>query len=667
MTQTTSYAREAARAMAAELEETMKTNIGRLQSLEQFDELPLEQRGEFLQALSGFRGKRIASFFQMIQEEYGQECRADVARAMKKLQMAGVKVEETPWFEGTFHAAWCTPTRHMGALSISLFWEISEGWYTAECFLLNFGTDGISNFVLAEHISEQDMEVEKQSMQELKSLTLRECQILLTRAYAVNRKMLVRPAMGKFLYGRHLLPEGSFSEREVRLATLKVSALLYGERLMNSFFLGLKSGDMDYCRSVFAKETDAPQALRPFAAVQRPGTLFLQGCADAVYPGLRDQVWVDGHILVYAEQKVWRYPYAFRLVFHSEEVRWKIEEIREFPVTEEAFENEENPLRHSLYVRVYQIWDMETLLHEIDELEQVQKVGELPYGLHLRICTVDDTFFENGVSLMSGVVADLLINGEEFVVLADQESIPGEFDRQLESCVQFKADYRVSLNTAIHYFQGQYQYFEDILDVPEDAFPQDPMRFVTACYILSEPQRLQTFLESRNIVQFALPDERVLYYQFAEKEREASFEAEYIVEDTYLAVSAFGDAQLERVRRELENALQEGLHFEHLEVNPHGFFEIVTPDVKESLPELPGIMQKIYLEKWKVSACPFLQGMTPQEAYESEEGKRLLWKMFKWMCTRPNWFSAGRYADIAIQTFMDCLEEDFFKKMLDKN
>ncbi len=655
----TSYPFEIAKKIATDTERNMTSNIGRLKILEQFDELPLEYRGQLLHMLSAFHRPQIRCFYQMIQDEYGNEYQTEIERALKKLQMAGVEETKPEWFQGSFHAGYCTRTRHTGMVSVSIFWHIAPDNYTAECFLLNFGVEGISNFVLIENICEADMQQEERMLQSLTHLTLRECQLLLTTSYASNQKMLVRPSLGHFLYKRHILSAKAFELSEARAVNIKVSAFLYGKRFINSLFLALKNDDMDYVISLFEWEKFSPErSLEVFAPLKKPGTLFLEGCAENVIKQ-GEQVHIRGYLLLYSDQKLQKYPYDFHMTFASREVRWMIEKIVAYPPLKMSFSQLSNSLRRTLFVRVYQILDMENLLNGLDMLEQVQKVGELPYGLHLRICTADDTFFEQGVTLMSGVVADLVINGEEFVVLSDQEIITREFDGKFSDCTVFKKAYQVSMNTAIHYYQGQYRSFEDVLEVPEDHFPQDPMQFVTACYVVYDRKAFYDFIQQRKVFRFEVPEEqRILYYQFEKVEELGSFEAEYIVDGNYLTVSTFGKTQLKVVQQDLEKSLRGHLHFEHLEVNPQGFFEILTPEVKEAFPQLETIMKEIYLNKWYVSSSPFLENMTPKEAKRTEEGRRMLWKMFKTMCAKPSWFAAGGNANIAIQEFFTRLEKE---------
>ncbi len=645
------YPYEIAQSIAADTEKNMENNIGRLKILEQFDELPLEYRNRLLHMLSAFHRLSIARFYQMIEEEYGSEYHTETARGLKKLRMAGVEAEEPHWFEGTFYTAFCTPTRHMGALSVSIFWQTGDGTYTAECFLLNFGTEGVSNFVYVENISEEEMRREENMLGTLVRISLRDCQLLLTTACEANRKTLVRPSLGYYLYHRHLLPEGSFTADEVRANVRYLSGFLYGRRMINSLFLALKNRDMDYASSLFDwQKVSAKDVATLFTVLKEPGTLFLEGCADQEEKG-EGKLLVEGHLLVYAKQQLLEYRCRFTTRFDLTEGYWLIEGVESQPPVERNYEASGNPLQKALYVRVYEITDMEALMSGLDTLEQVQKVGELPYGLHLRICTVDDSFFEQGVTLLSGVVADLVVNGEEFTVLADQETIPAEFDGKLAGSVEFKSVHKVSLSTAIQYYQGQYRCFEDVLELPEGALPQDPMQFITYCYIVNMPERFEAYLGGKNLSRFTLPDGRTLFYQFSAGGA-ANFEAEYIVDENYLAVSAFGEARLDAVRSGLEKTLRDCLSFEHTEVNPYGFFEILTAEVKAALPELEAVMKNIYLNQWLRSACPLLDGMTPEEANRTPEGKQLLWRLFQFMHTRPGWFSAGKYADIAIQEYL---------------
>ncbi len=66
-----------------------------------------------------------------------------------------------------------------------------------------------------------------------------------------------------------------------------------------------------------------------------------------------------------------------------------------------------------------------------------------------------------------------------------------------------------------------------------------------------------------------------------------------------------------------------------MELKTEGFFDILTNEVSRENPDLEKAMKEMYLNKWYNSHLATLSGMSPFEASQSEEGKRLLWTMFK--------------------------------------
>ena len=51
----------------------------------------------------------------------------------------------------------------------------------------------------------------------------------------------------------------------------------------------------------------------------------------------------------------------------------------------------------------------------LERVDGIHQMEELPYGLHMRV-TYHEEDLSHGISMLSGVIADLVVNGDEFVI-----------------------------------------------------------------------------------------------------------------------------------------------------------------------------------------------------------------------------------------------------------
>src|SRR5690606_24346369 len=119
-------------------------------------------------------------------------------------------------------------------------------------------------------------------------------------------------------------------------------------------------------------------------------------------------------------------------------------------------------------------------------VDNIREVEELPYGMHMRVTGFEDDY-NHGVTFMSGVIADMVINGDEFVIIAQEQDSLDDLHAllNLESPYPLasRGEYELSLSTAYSYLSGRYIQFEDILlDENEEMAFEDGMRFITARY-----------------------------------------------------------------------------------------------------------------------------------------------------------------------------------------
>jgi len=262
-------------------------------------------------------------------------------------------------------------------------------------------------------------------------------------------------------------------------------------------------------------------------------------------------------------------------------------------------------------------------------------VEELPYGMHMRVTCYDDDY-NHGVTFMSGVIADLVINGDEFVIISQHQDTLEDLHALLNMESPYplisRGEYELTLATAYSYLSGRYLNFEDILlDDEEDNAFEDGMRFITARYAMKDRTEVLRRLEGLSGPWVELPGQLLVVYHCDKCCHHPGFMAEYIVGLNWITVSAFGERDIGAARQFFEEGMYEALEFDGLEIREDGIFEILTPEVKKSYPQLEAQLKEMYLNKWYHSHFAMLRGMTPSEACQTEEGTRLLWTMFKYI------------------------------------
>jgi len=292
-----------------------------------------------------------------------------------------------------------------------------------------------------------------------------------------------------------------------------------------------------------------------------------------------------------------------------------------------------NPFAVQVFCRVYEIVDVDDLFEMLDRVDNIREVEELPYGMHMRVTCFDDDF-NHGVTFMTGVIADLVINGDEFVVISQQsdtiEDFHNLFTSDQQSPLISRGEYELSLTSAYSYLSGQYLQFEDILlDEGDDMAFEDGMRFITARYALKDRSEVLNRIGELKSLEIELPGQYQVFYQLEDCSDNPGFMAEYILGSNWITVSAFGDKDIGIIRQSFEENMYDALEFDGLEIREEGIFEILTVDVKKMYPQLESELKEMYLNKWYHSHLPTLSGMSPSEACKTEEGTRLLWTMFK--------------------------------------
>jgi hypothetical protein len=312
---------------------------------------------------------------------------------------------------------------------------------------------------------------------------------------------------------------------------------------------------------------------------------------------------------------------------------WQVTGLNQVDNQRLASDSRLNPFAVQVHCRVYEILDVDDLFELLDRVDNIREVEELPYGMHMRVTCFDDDF-NHGVMFMTGVIADLIINGDEFVVISQQrdtiEDFHNLFTMEQTGPLVTRGEYELSLTSAYSYLSGQYLQFEDILlNDAEDLAFEDGMRFITVRYALKDRKKIQARLEEIGSCQIDIPGVYTVYYQLDDLDNQAGFMAEYVLGLNWITVSAFGDREIGLIRQRFEENMYDSLEFDGFEIREEGIFGILTPEVKKMYPHWEDSLKNLYLNKWYHSHLPNLSGMSPSEACKTEEGTRMLWTMFK--------------------------------------
>lgn len=629
------FPRPLLKSLVDDINNLVNSKEGRLLVLEVLEEIPGDIRNDVLEGLSTFYSPQMVCFFSLLKWEYGKEYEAICNRALTKYSLAGLNADYQLPAPEHFYKAFASCSRHTGRMTLDIAWELGDKKLYVECFFLTYSSDGIHSFFIVEDIPISQYEKDRGLLNDMVELSYAESCFLLGEAYKLNIRYMSRPALGKFMYQRYLDEKIEFSPAQINSLLRKVSARLTPRQLGNSFFHALRYQDYNYILSILADE-------QPYQAVLlhqlnnaiHPGALLMEGQVEEVRAS-NDNAEVNAFSITLHEREVYRNEYLLRL---SKDIpgNWCINHIEKITNVQVETNSSWNPFNMQVYCRVYEIMDMDELFDALDQVDDIREVEELPYGLHMRVTCFEDDF-NHGVSFMTGVIADLVINGDEFVVISQDKETIEEFHHLFTGEYSFamlqRGEYEISLASAYSYLGGQYINFEDILlneenEVSDYVF-EDGMRFITARYMIKDRDKVLARLSGLKSLQVDLQGDLQVYYELDASSDQPGFFAEYILGNNWITVSAFGDQDINLIRQHFEHDMYDALEFDGLELREDGIFAILSLDVKKQYPELESALKELYLNKWYHSHLPTLLGMSPLEACQTEEGTRLLWTMFK--------------------------------------
>lgn len=626
------FPRPVLRNLVEEIKKLIVSNTGRLSILDLIEDIPFEVRAQVIDGLSAFHDQELVPFFYLLKMEYGSELAAVCDRALEKCRMAGMNTTPPVFFGGEFIKSYASISRHTGRMTIDVAWHLGGSRVYVECFYLTFNPDGIHSFFIIENMSLIQYEKDRKLLPEMIELDLDETCYLIQESFSLNVANMSRPALGKFLYQKYLDHNVNQQKYEwVKNLLRRISARLTPRQVINSFFNALRRNDFAYIFALLSGRQLSPALFfERFAELINPDAMILEGEVKDVQ-GSRNTARVTASLIRVENHKFYDCQYRFYLLYESG--YWSIGDIEKRSYQLLDPDSPQSPLSRPVFCRVYEITDVEGLFEVLDRIDNIREIEELPCGTHLRISYFDDNF-NHGISFMSGVIADIILNGDELVVISQNPATISDinhlFNEEPIIAVMPRGDYEVSLMTAYTYLGGQYINFEDLLYQGEDnSIYDDGMRLITTRYLVKDREQVVKRIEELKTIKIKLDSSYTLYYQIVKENGSSNFFAEYLLGSSWVNVSAFGERDINIARQEFEEQMYGYLEFDGMEVRNEGFFDILTTDIKREYPGLEPQLKEIYLDKWYHSQLSALSGMSPSEACQTEEGSRLLWAMFK--------------------------------------
>lgn len=599
---------------------------GRLFLLEMIEEIPFDLRPAVMESLSSFYEPEMAAFFHLMKAEFGPEMEALCNRTLEKYSLAGLDVTPPQFFKGTFYKAYATCSRHTSRVAVDVAWDIGGPGVYVECFYLAYNGDGVHSFFMVENMPLSQYNRDRELLADMVEITFEEACALIYQAYQQNVLHMTRPALGKFLYQKYLSHGQLLTPDQEKALILRLSFRLGPRQLVNSFFRAVRERDWIYLDSILAPEA-APVARRYFPILHH----IVEGQVEEVLAS-RTVAQVKSYAIAMEERSCYLEKYQFQLERGANKI-WTIKTCTQLARSKIDNLSDLNPLNRQIYCRVYEITDLDRLFEALERVDGIHQMEELPYGLHMRV-TYHEEDLSHGISMLSGVIADLVVNGDEFVIACQDFDTLMDFHHLLLServvPVISRGEYQVNLMTFYTYLSGQYLHFEDLLLIEEDdGFFEDGLRFISARYLVKDREKVEKRIMDLHNLHLKVSDDYQVFYQIESRPGGADYFVEYVLGSGWVTVSTFGEQDMARARRCFEERMFDSLEFDGLEVRENGLFDVLTSTVKKQHPELEKILKEIYLNRWYYSQLSVLSGMSPWEASQTEEGTRLLWTLFK--------------------------------------
>ncbi|HZK43915.1 MAG TPA: hypothetical protein VFC73_06460 [Syntrophomonadaceae bacterium] len=645
--------------LADNIQKLIATNQGRIIVLEMIEEIPFEIRYLMFEGLSSFYSRQMVLFFQLLREEYGMEVKAICDRTLEKYSMAGLDVKEPSFFKGVFYKAYASCSRPAGRITIDIAWHNESGDLHVECFYLTYNSDGVHSFFLIPHMSNERYHMDRELLSNMVEITEAETAFLVTEAYNWNLKKMTRPAIGKFLYNKYLDFETKLNESEQRSLIQRLSGKLTPSQVVNSFYYAIKQKDFTYLTGIFNHISYQEVIDNECTDLLQLTTSILEGQAEEVFAN-QSYADVTSYAVIVHDSSCYKLSYRFSMI--KNQGTWLIEGINLLEKELISPDSADNPFNMDVYCRVYEIVDLDELFEKLEEIDNISEVEELPYGLHMRVTSYSDEL-NYGVSFLSGVLADLIINGEEFVIICRDYTILVDLHNVLFASEGIplisRGEYQVDLVTAFNYVGGSYINFEDVLIIDADNLAvENDLRFLSTIYWVKDRDKVLKGIKEIPNSTCIIDEEYTIFYQYEDKGADKVLLAEYILGVDWLTISTFGYQDMNIVRQSFEKQLCSYLELDGMEVREDGLFDILTAEMKRHNPGLEKLLKELYLNKWYNSRLHVLGGMSPSEASETDEGKQLLWGLIKKIHqSEMRNQRRGKRNTIKVKEYLNVLEE----------
>jgi hypothetical protein len=369
--------------MVAEVAELINTFEGQMLLIDMFEEIPYHLRPLVIDGISGFHNKELAVFVRMLKEEYGRELSSSCDRAMEKYRLAGISDKNEDLDHGEFFQAFTTRTRQTGRISLHVAWKTNNSSLRVESFGLSFGQEGIYNFLVAENFSFSQFKKEYQIPDNLVQVSMAEACYLITQAYQCNVCHMSRPAPGKFLYNKYFISGSGLTRTQQRSLIKMLTPKLNPRRLVNTFLQRLKKKDFSFIFSLLPDYVSSYNLVAEVFSDIIGGATLLEGQVREVSES-RNGIRVSAYSITVNNHDAFLNEYSFFLMkdLSGERVIKHIQKDKCEVINESS---SLNPFNCLVYCHLYEILDLDQLFQFLNQVDNLQQVEEMAYGIHLRI------------------------------------------------------------------------------------------------------------------------------------------------------------------------------------------------------------------------------------------------------------------------------------------
>ncbi|MGE5454817.1 MAG: hypothetical protein ACM3O9_06440, partial [Methylocystaceae bacterium] len=571
------FPRALLKSLATDIALLTSSREGQLLAMEIMDEVPYEVRPQMLESLSAFYEPEMITFFHLVMEEF-PELEADCNRALGKMALAGVEEIDEQVPERVLYRVVAYRTRQLGQMKLEFCYiRPAELVLEVECFVLAFNSDGIHSFFLLSTVPLADFEADRPVGEVVLDLEMQEACFLVQEAHRQNVHYMTPPALGRCIYQPYLKHEALVAHSERVNLIRRLMPSLSPLETVNSFLHASRCGDNGLLDALCL---DGEEAFSAYPEFTNEAQMLMEAQVNReVREENMAMLFVTA--ITACDDEVCQMEYVFTLVKRDE--GWLINHINRFRQERLRDDNPDNPYNHPVFCQVHQLIDVDNLFNGLEGFEDVREIGELPYGSHLRLTRMEYNRSQ-GVSFMTGILADIVINGEEIVIIAEDES-----DGRLIGDALIKADgsslvkeYTVDVVTAYSYISGEFASFEQALCPDDNGIIEDNLKFISIRYATSDQERVATKLRELVARRFALADCQA-FYVLGQREGQEILLAEYLVGDNWVSISAFGDAELTRQRAWFEDNLRLVLEYDGVQLREGGLLGILDPDTRRNI------------------------------------------------------------------------------------